>query len=197
MNSATYQTGVVDHEVVAGAYHRQVGTLQGLMGAVDPARTRLAGYHVVGQDAAEQLGVSLELIDSAAGSLSNAALVGAKTVYSPPLRVSTRFTSGFSLPDRAEVRVLSIGLLEAAVATGSCAIPATDPGPVGFCAAYCAHPRPIRSAAGSAIAAVVTGAAGLVAGFGLVSCDTGLVLEQPAKNAIAMAARLAAAAGLA
>lgn len=64
VNSATYQTGVVDHEVVAGAYHRQVGTLQGLMGAVDPARTRLAGYHVVGQDAAEQLGVSLELIDS-------------------------------------------------------------------------------------------------------------------------------------
>ncbi len=36
--SLRHQTGVVDHEVVAGAYHRQVGTLQGSDGAVDPAR---------------------------------------------------------------------------------------------------------------------------------------------------------------
>src|ERR1700756_1333654 len=117
----------------------------------------------------------------AAGSLSNAAFVGAKTVYWPLLRVSTRFTFGFSLPDSAAVRVLSIGLFDAAVATGSCAIPATDPGLVGFCAAYCEHPGPIRSAAGSAmvdVAAGMVGAAMVDAGCGLVvvPCAVGFVL---------------------
>src|SRR5439155_758533 len=61
--------------------------------------------------------------------------VGANTVNSLPLRVSTRFTFGLSLPDTAEVSVVSSGLFDAATATGSCAIPVTDPGPVGFCAA--------------------------------------------------------------
>ncbi len=70
-----------------------------------------------------------------AGSLSNAALVGANTVYWPLLRVSTRLTFGFSLPESAAVKVDSIGLLDAAVATGSPAIPATDAGPLGCSAA--------------------------------------------------------------
>src|SRR5271165_4249463 len=87
-----------------------------------------------------------------AGSLSNAALVGANTVYWPLLRVSTRLTPGFSLPDSAAVNVDSNGLLDAAVATGSWDIPATDAGPVGCSAAYSAHPDPIRSDAGPAIA---------------------------------------------
>jgi len=67
-----------------------------------------------------------------AGSiLANASSVGAKTVNSPPLSVSTRFTFGLSCPEIAFVSVVSIGLLEAATATGSIAIPATEPGPVG------------------------------------------------------------------
>src|SRR6202453_376092 len=71
----------------------------------------------------------------AAGNLANASLVGANTVYWPLLRVSTRLTFGFNLPDSAEVKVDSSGLLDAAVATGSCAIPDTDAGSVGCSAA--------------------------------------------------------------
>jgi hypothetical protein len=37
------------------------------------------------------------------------------------------------MPDRAEVNVVSIGLFDAATATGSCDIPSTEPGPVGTC----------------------------------------------------------------
>src|SRR4051812_27275847 len=61
----------------------------------------------------------------AASILANASSVGAITVNSPPLRVSTRFTPGLSLPETAAVSVVSIGLFEAAVATGSLAMPAT------------------------------------------------------------------------
>ena len=87
--------------------------------------------------------------------LANASSTGANTVNSPPLRVSTRFTSGLSLPDRADVRVVNIGLFEAATATGSCAMPMTEAGPVGFFAAYPAHPGPTSPAAGSACATPV------------------------------------------
>src|ERR1700677_1026676 len=136
----------------------------------------------------------------AAGSLSNAAFVGANTVYWPLLRVSTRFTFGFSLPDNAEVRVVSIGLFDAAVATGSWAIPATDPGPLGCCAAEAEQPDPTRSAAGSAVAdvvAVIAGAAMLVAGIALVvPWAAGLLLEHPEKPTTAIAARLATATDL-
>lgn len=68
----------------------------------------------------------------AASIAAKASLTGAKTVYSPLLRVSTRSTSGFTPPDRADASVLSSGLLEAAVATGSMAMPSTDAGPLGL-----------------------------------------------------------------
>src|SRR4051812_48120340 len=88
----------------------------------------------------------------AASILANASSVGAITVNSPPLRVSTRFTPGLSLPETAAVSVVSIGLFEAAVATGSLAMPATEPGPSGTCLAYAAQLLPTRPEAGSAAA---------------------------------------------
>jgi hypothetical protein len=71
----------------------------------------------------------------AGSSLAKAASVGAITVKSPLSRVSTRLTSGLSLPEVAEVGVVGIGVFDAATATGSIAIPATEPGPDGICAA--------------------------------------------------------------
>lgn len=71
-----------------------------------------------------------------AGSLAKASSVGAKTVNWPPLSVSTKLTCWFSFPDTAAVNVVNIGLCAAAVATGSCAIPSTDPAPEGTCWAY-------------------------------------------------------------
>src|SRR6478752_10477482 len=131
----------------------------------------------------------------AASILANAASVGANTV-SPGLlfRVSTRFTFGLSLPDSAEVSVLSIGLLDAATATGSCAMPATDPGPLGTCSAYAAHPVPTRLAPGLAIG---LGATEVVAAIAVVlvvaaSGDAGS-LEHAAAPKIATAVRAAAA----
>ena len=56
-------------------------------------------------------------------------------MYSPLFRVSTRSTSGFTPPETAEVSVVSNGLLEAAVATGSIAIASTEPGPSGLASA--------------------------------------------------------------
>src|SRR3954465_15320609 len=100
-----------------------------------------------------------------AGSiLANASSVGANTV-SPglPFNVSTRLTFGLSLPDSADVNVLSIGLLDAATATGSWAIPATEPAPLGTCSAYVAQPVPTRSAAGSAATGLLDGAADVMA----------------------------------
>ena len=99
-------------------------------------------------------------VSMVAGSiLANASSVGANTVNSLPFRVSTRFTLGLSWPDSAWVSVVSIGLLDAATVTGSCAMPVTEPGPVGTCSAYAAQPVPTRFAAGSAIALVVGAAA--------------------------------------
>ena len=63
--------------------------------------------------------------------MANASSVGANTVNSPPLSVSTRLTFGLSLPDSAEFSVVSTGLLAVAAVTEPAAIPATDPGPVG------------------------------------------------------------------
>ena len=60
-----------------------------------------------------------------------AALVGANTVYWPRLRVSTKLTSELSFPARAEDNVVSIGLLAMATATGSGAMPSSEPGPIG------------------------------------------------------------------
>ena len=71
----------------------------------------------------------------ASSTCANASSTGANTVYSPLLSVSTRSTSGFTPPDTAAVRVVSSGLLEAAVATGSMAIPSTEPGPSGLASA--------------------------------------------------------------
>ena len=71
----------------------------------------------------------------ALGSFANAESTGANTVNSPPLRVSTRFTLGLNLPDTVAVRVFRIGLLLAATATGSAAMPATEPLPSGTCSA--------------------------------------------------------------
>ena len=66
-----------------------------------------------------------------AGTLANAVSTGAKTVKSPLFSVLTRLTFGFTLPETAATRVLSSGLLLAAVATGSAAMPPTDPAPDG------------------------------------------------------------------
>ena len=108
------------------------------------------------------------------------------------------------MPDNAEVSVVSIGLFDAAVATGSCAMPATDPGPVGFWAAYSEQPGPMRSAAGSALpddgaddGAELVATETLADVALLVPCDAGLLLEHPATPAIAIAARAAAATDLA
>src|SRR3954454_2780739 len=100
------------------------------------------------------------------GSLANAESTGAKTVKSPPLSVSTRFTFGLSLPETAATSVVSSGLLEAAVATGSWAMPLTDPAPAGTFLAYAAQPGPTRSAAGSAMV-LLSGVAGLLDGVEL------------------------------
>ena len=71
-----------------------------------------------------------------AGSiLANASSTGAKTVNSSPFSVSTRLTSGFSWPETAAVSVVSIGLFEAATATGSVDMPTTEPGPSGTASA--------------------------------------------------------------
>src|SRR6185436_2822313 len=62
---------------------------------------------------------------SASGILANASLVGANTVNGPPvLRVSPR-----SAAVTAATRVDRAGLLLAAVATGSCAMPSKEPSP--------------------------------------------------------------------
>src|SRR4051794_34004307 len=98
----------------------------------------------------------------AASILANASSVGAITVNSRPLSVSTRFTPGVSLPETAWVSVLSIGLFDAAVATGSIDMPETEPGPDGTCSAYAPQRAPTRSAAGWAIAAG-DGAGGVMA----------------------------------
>ena len=66
-----------------------------------------------------------------AGSAANASSTGAKTVNSSPFSVSTRLTFGLSWPETAATRVLSSGLLLAAVATGSSAMPETEPAPSG------------------------------------------------------------------
>ncbi|WP_244232522.1 hypothetical protein [Mycobacterium innocens] len=77
-------------------------------------------------------------------------------------------------------------------------MPATEPGPLGFCLAYSEQPVPIRSAAGSAIADVDAGAAMLVGALLLVDGPLAdLLLEQAAKPPIAIAARLVAATVLA
>src|SRR5262245_65655633 len=85
-----------------------------------------------------------------AGSIfAKAESTGANTVNSLPLRVSTRFTFGLSWPETAATRVLSSGLLLAATATGSAAMPATGPAPAGTCVAESAQPGPTRAAAGA------------------------------------------------
>ena len=66
-----------------------------------------------------------------ASTFLKAESTGAKTVNSPLLRVSTRLTLGFSLPETAATSVVSSGLLDAAVATGSFAMPSTEPAPLG------------------------------------------------------------------
>ena len=71
----------------------------------------------------------------AAGILAKASSTGANTVNWPPLSVSTRFTSLFNWPEIAAVRVFNSGLFDAAVATGSAAMPATEPAPDGTAAA--------------------------------------------------------------
>ena len=91
---------------------------------------------------------------------------------------------------------MSNGLFDAATATGSCAIPVTEPGPDGTCWAYAAHPVPMRSAAalvGAGAAAVLVSAA--AADVADVS-DAPVLLppEHAAAPKIATAARPATAA---
>ena len=117
------------------------------------------GDHVVGQDAGQQIRVGLELLDRGRVELREGVVGRCEDGEPGPLlRVSTRFTFGLSLPDSAEVSVVSIGLLDAATATGSCAMPVTEPGPVGTFSAYPAQPVPTRSAAGSAMVLAIAGA---------------------------------------
>ena len=109
--------------------------LGGGVRSVDRVRGDLAGNHVVGEDLVS-VALSVLRLSIVAGSiLANAESIGAKTVNSPPLRVS----------DQVDVRVELAGdcrgqggeqrLLDAAVATGSWAIPLTDPAPLGTAAA--------------------------------------------------------------
>src|SRR5215212_6193993 len=77
-----------------------------------------------------------------ASTLPKAESTGAKTVNSPPFSVSTRLTFGFSLPETAATRFFSSGLLDAATATGSFAMPSTEPAPLGTALAYSAQPGP-------------------------------------------------------
>src|SRR4051812_29785217 len=80
---------------------------------------------------------------SAAGILAKASLVGANTVKGPPvLSVSPR-----SAAVTAATRVDNAGLLLAAVATGSCAMPLNEPEPLFGTAA---HPSPVGTAAAEA-----------------------------------------------
>src|SRR6476660_2678356 len=118
-----------------------------------------------------------------AGSIfANAASVGANTVNSLPLSVSTRFTFGFSLPDTAAARVVNSGLFDAATATGSCAVPVTEPGPVGFWAAQSAQPAPTRLAPGSSGWSIGFGAALVAAMVELAGCAVAEV-EAPSEHA--------------
>lgn len=55
------------------------------------------------------------------------------------------------------MRVFSIGLFDAATATGSCAIPSTEPAPVGTIAAYSAHPGPTRPVDAACMSPVISG----------------------------------------
>ena len=72
-----------------------------------------------------------------AGSIfANASSVGANTVNSPLLSVSTRLTFGLSWPEsacgqRGQHRVVR----RRDRRPGSCAMPATEPGPSGTCSA--------------------------------------------------------------
>ena len=71
-----------------------------------------------------------------AGSIfANASSIGAKTVNSSPLRVSTRLTSGLSWPETAAVRVVSSGLFDAAVGDRVLGHALDRAGAVGTCSA--------------------------------------------------------------
>ena len=78
MHSAADQARVVDFEVVARAGHCHLSTLQGRVRAVDLARARLAGHHVVRQDAIQQVRVSLELVDGGRRELVECGIRGRK-----------------------------------------------------------------------------------------------------------------------
>jgi hypothetical protein len=96
--------------------------------------------------------------------------------------------------------VVNMGLFDAATATGSCDMPATEPGPLGTFCAYAAQPFPTRSAAGSAIALVMAGAELVMAALEEVLADVleagVVVLEQAEAPSIATALRPAAAIAL-
>jgi len=62
-----------------------------------------------------------------AGDVDVASSTGAKSVKRPPMSVSTRVTFGLSLPLTARHQCGDVGWLDAAVATGSAALPATEP----------------------------------------------------------------------
>ena len=177
---SAHQTRVVDFEVVALADHVHLGALQRLVHAVDLVRARLILDHMVGQDALQLVRVRLELVELAAGSLSNAALVGANTVYWPLLSVSTRLTFGSTCPTAPPSRSTAAG----------CSTPPSRPGPVPF-----RPPTPDRSGAarrnphtrtrsgrwpGQPRAPVIAGAAELLVGCALVACaESDLLLDTP------------------
>ena len=106
----------------------------------------------------------------AVGSFANAASTGAKTVNSPPLRVSTRLTLGLSLPETAAMRVFSSGLLQAATATGSAAMPATEPAPSGTCLGV------VGAAGADEVGGRVGGGAALGSGGAALACDGAALL---------------------
>src|SRR6478735_9005144 len=106
----------------------------------------------------ERVAESVLSASMVAGSIfAKASSTGANTVNSLPFRVSTRLTSGLSLPLTADTRVVRSGLLDAATATGSCDMPSTEPAPLGTASAYAWQPEPTRLAAGSIVSAVIDG----------------------------------------
>ena len=118
---------------------------------------------------------------SEVGIAANAWLLGANTVNGPaPLSVSVNPAAW-----TADATVVRYGLLPAAIATGSSAMPTKEPSPSGGIAAHDGPWAPPPSAGATVVVgpAVVVGAAAVVVG-GAVLAPTGPAA--PSHGAIAM-----------
>ena len=101
---------------------------------------------MVGQDLREQIRVGLQLLDRGGIDLGERIVCGREDRELAAVERVDEVDLRVELPEIALVSVVSIGLLDAATATGSIAIPATEPGPVGTFSAYAVHDGPTSSA---------------------------------------------------